>query len=276
MTLSTEFTFSVGDDEFFGRRWIAAGEPKGAVGIVHGYGEHCGRYDQVARYFAGRGYEVYSYDQRGHGQSPGERAYIDNFDHYVGDLSVFLDFLMPQLTLPFFLMGQSMGGLVLARYAVQHAAPARGLIFSSAALAVSRDISPMLQRVSGVLGAMAPRLPVVPLDTSGFSRDPAVALAYQRDPLVHHGKVMAGTGAAILSATRDIQERMSAISLPLLILHGTADPICEPEGSRKLYGQAAAVDKTLKLYEGGYHELYNDLVKEEMLADIVSWLDARV
>jgi len=173
-------------------------------------------------------------------------------------------------------MGQSMGGLVLAQYAVQYAAPARGLIFSSAALAVSRDISPMLQKVSGVLGTMAPRLPVVPLDTSGFSRDPAVALAYQRDPLVYHGKVMAGTGAAILSATRDLQSKMGLISLPLLILHGLADPICEPEASRKLYALSASSDKTLKLYEGGYHELYNDLVKEEMLADVVNWLDARV
>ena len=261
----------------FERRWLPAGGWKAGVVLCHGYAEHSGRYQRVAAHLNEHGYAVFALDLRGYGKSPGERAFISSFDLYVDDLAAYIQYVRPEIEpRPIFLMGHSMGGLVLALYAATRAPSARGLVFSSPLLRVSDDVSPFLQRISGVVGALLPRLAVLRMETAAVSRDPEAVREYEADPLVYHGKILARTGAEITRATNRIQRHMEDIALPLIAIHGTGDRLCDCRGSQQLCDRAQSRDKTLRLFEGGYHELFNDLEKERFLAELTQWLGARV
>jgi alpha-beta hydrolase superfamily lysophospholipase len=259
------------------RQWVSDGTAKANLVIVHGYGEHCGRYEDKAAILNAGGYAVHSFDLTGYGKSAGKKAFIPAFAHYLDDLESFLGFKAAAFAgKPLFLMGQSMGGLIVALYAATRTTTAAGMILCSPSLRISDDVSPLLQKLSGVVGALAPMLPILPLETGAFSRDPAIADDYEKDPLVYHGRIRARTGAEIIRGVRAARENMDKIALPLLILHGTADRLCDPRGSRDLYARAASSDKTLRMFEEGYHELFNDLEKKAVMNTIVGWLDRHV
>lgn len=261
----------------FTQRW-QADAARAAVLLVHGYAEHSGRYAHVARYLQARGTSVYTYDQRGFGRSDGRRALVTSFDRLLDDLQRVIDRTRRHLSddVPLFLMGHSMGGAVCALYAIERTQAFQGLILSSPAVEVDDDIAPVLRHLAGVIGRLAPTLPTIRTPDDAISRDPAVIAAAEADPLNYHGRVLAGTGAAFLRAAQRIQTHMAAIALPLLVFHGTADKLTDPGASRMLYEQARSPDKTLNLYDGLYHETLNEPEKEQVLADIVDWLDARV
>jgi len=166
-----------------------------------------------------------------------------------------------------------MGGAIVTRYVLTRQPRLRGVLLSGAALEVSKEISPLLQRLSSVIGAWAPTLKTIKLDSKAVSRDPAVVEAYEQDPLNYHGATYARTGAELIRTTSLIQQDMEQFRLPVLIMHGTADRLTEPDGSRELHRRAAAADKTLKLYEGLYHELINEPEKEQVMQDILAWMD---
>jgi len=258
------------------RQWTPDISARGAIALVHGYADHGGRYAWVASHLTQAGFAVSAIDLRGHGASPGDRAYIASFDQIVDDVARYAEAVRGQFNgLPLFVMGHSMGGLIVALYAATRKPSLDGLILSSPLLKVSDDVSPFLQRISGVVGALLPRLAVLPLDTDAISRDPEAVRGYAGDPLVYHGRIMARTGAEMTRAANRIQACMEDIVLPWLALHGTADRLCDVNGSRQLYARSRSDDKALKLFDGGYHELFNDLEKDTFMAEIVSWLRAR-
>ena len=178
--------------------------------------------------------------------------------------------------MPLFLFGHSMGGALCALYAIERSQAFRGLILSSPAVEVDDDIAPLLRNVAGVLGALLPTLPTIRTPDDAISRDPAVVAAAEADPLSYHGRVLARTGAQFIRTAERIQEHMAAIALPLLVFHGTADKLTSPHASRMLYEHARSADKTLNLYEGLYHETFNEPEKEQVLRDVAAWIEARI
>jgi len=263
--------------ELFERGWEPESLARACVVHLHGYGEHCSRYAEMARVLNGAGFSVHTYDQRGFGRSPGKRGYINDFDVLLTDLDAFLAHVKPRIAdRPWFLMGHSMGGLVLASYVETHCVDARGLIFSSSFLAFNDSVPPFLLKLADILGALAPWLPVSSIDNTRLSRDAKVVAEAERDPLSYHGSVRARTGAQFNAAIARARAGLHRINAPLYIIHGSDDALVPVHGSKFLYERCGSKDKTLKIYEGGYHELWNDLDKQAVFAGICEWLAARL
>lgn len=250
---------------------------KAVVILAHGYAEHVGRYSAFAEQLAEAGYAVAALDHRGHGKSEGERANIQVFRQYADDLLRFIETLWePYPNRPFFLFGHSMGGVIASQLALEHPHKVSGLILSSPYLKNAVPVSPLLIRFSGVLGQLLPSLPLVKLNTAGLSRDKAVVQAYENDPLVYTGAAKARLAAELYAAGAYVAQRASAITLPTLILHGSADPIADVAGAQAFYEVLGSQDKTLKIIDGAYHELLNDLDKAQVSALILAWLQAHI
>ncbi|WP_263787175.1 alpha/beta hydrolase [Salinibacter grassmerensis] len=258
------------------RQWMPSGPPKAHVLLVHGYAEHCGRYDHVADALVGQGAAVHAYDQRGHGRSEGRQAYVDHFEQYLADLDAFRLHVAPEDEKPVVLFGHSMGGLVTLLYVLNRRPEVHGLLLSAPAIEVNPDLAPVLRRTAQVLGRFAPTLPTVRSPQGSISRDPAVLEDAMNDPLNYHGRTLARTGAELLRAGNEAQHRLHELTTPFLVFHGTADPLVSPTGSRHLHEQASAPDKTLKLYDGLYHETLNEPEREHVLGDVSTWLAERL
>lgn len=271
---TSEGTFSApGGPQLLERAWLPAGAPRAAIVLVHGYAEHSGRYAYAGAALARRGYAVHALDLRGHGRSDGDRAYVRSFAEYMVDVRAFLARVNGRADgRPVFLLGHSMGATIVAlTLAVDHPS-LRGALLSGAA--ISR--APRIVRVIiALLGRIAPRLPLIRLKASDVSRDPAVVEKYDNDPLVHRGRIRAGLAAAMSRAVQRIERDAPSITLPLLIMHGAVDALANPAGSIALHERAGSTDKTLKLYEGLAHEILNEPEKDQVIADIAAWLDAR-
>jgi alpha-beta hydrolase superfamily lysophospholipase len=236
-----------------------------------------GRYDHVARTFTEQGATVHAYDQRGHGHSDGRRAYVASFERYLDDLDRFLDHVRAQTPdVPLFLFGHSMGGLVVLKYVLDRNPSPRGLLLSAPAIQINPDLAPLVRRIAQFIGRWFPTLPTTRSPQGAISRDPDVVAEAQNDPLNYHGRVLARTGAEMLRAGRDVQTNLSALDDPFLVIHGTADRLATPSWSQRLYEQAVSDDKTIHLYEGLYHETFNEPEQDEVLHDLGTWLDAHV
>lgn len=258
--------------------WLPMDPARAVVVLVHGFGEHSGRYRAVGRRLADAGFAAYAADHRGHGQTSGRRANIERMSLVVDDLSSFVDFAVARGPgLPVFLIGHSMGGLIALQYATEAGtAEIDGLVVSGPAVEVTVG-SALLKRIAGVLSAVVPDLGVADLKADDkISRDPEVVRAYQQDPLVHHGKVPARTGAEILVTAEALPDRLTRLRLPLLLLHGSEDRLCAPEGSAMVHERVASADKTLRRYQGLYHEVFNEPEKDEVLTDVVTWIEERL
>jgi len=256
--------------------WRPQSEPRASVVVLHGLCEHSSRYNEVAQFLTAQGYAVDTFDLRGHGKSEGIKSYIESFDNYLKDLDVFLNRVRLRLpNKPVFLLGHSMGGGICSMYCITRQPDIRGVILSAPTVKISKDISPFFQKISPMLSRLFPKLPTVKLETAALSRDPEILKKRNNDPLVYQGRILLRTGAEILQATRLIQTQMERISLPLLILHGTEDRFADVEGSKMLYDGVKERDKTLKLYDGLFHEIMNEPEKEQVLHDIVTWMKDR-
>jgi acylglycerol lipase len=259
-------------------RWAAAGARRATVALVHGLAEHAGRYATLAGRLNAAGIELIAIDLRGHGSAPGRRARIERFDDYLLDTEALLSVAAHE-TWPLFLMGHSMGGAIAALYAIERLPGSghrlAGLILSSPALAPGRDVPQWMLTMSQIISRVWPGFPAMKIDAALLSRNPEIVEANRNDPLVHHGSIPARTGAEILLAMARIERGRADLRVPLLVYHGTADKLTEPEGSRAFGQHAGSPDKTLTLHEASYHETMNDLDRDRVIGELIAWIQAR-
>lgn len=263
----------VGGLNIFTRSWRpSTGKPRAVVVIVPGFNSHSGQYFWVADQFVAQGLAVYALDLRGRGKSDGERYYVDQFADYVSDVATFItQTKAKEPGLPVFLLGHSAGGVVSCIFTLEHQAELTGLICESFAHEVpAPDFA--LAALKG-LSHIAPHAHVLKLNNEDFSRDPKVVEAMNNDPLIANETQPTKTVAEMVRADERLKKEFPQITLPVLIMHGTLDKATKPSGSQRFYDMAGSTDKTLKLYEGHYHDLLNDIDKEVVMADIQQWID---
>lgn len=256
----------------FRRGWMPE-RARASVLVVHGFGEHSGRYEHVGQWLAERGFAVHAYDHRGHGRSAGRRCHVDRFDEYLDDLAVVLEQVRADAPeTPLFLIGHSMGGLVVATFARERSPSVCGVVLSGAALAVPEGNSRI--RIARLIRAVLPRLRLsAGLDLAGLSTDPRVLAAYLADPLVER-KMTASLAVELLGAVARTGPGGADVALPLLVLHGGDDSICASEGSERF--AAAARTARLIRYRGLRHEIFNEPSFRDVLADVASFFEERL
>jgi lysophospholipase len=241
--------------------WLPEKKAKAVLLIAHGFAEHSGRYGNVVNRFVPEGYAVYAPDHRGHGRSDGERVKVDDFHDYVKDLKTFFDIVRKENPKSkIFLIGHSMGSVIALLYAIEYQKELAGLVTSGGGL--TRPTDP----------PMPPRKPGEPLPTAMLSRDPAVIKAYENDPLVYRGPIP--SGFSMFSMASKLYDMVLLIKLPALIMAGNGGP--DGARSRVLYERIGSKDKTLKLYEGLLHEIFNEPEHPQVLADLEAWLKPRL
>jgi alpha-beta hydrolase superfamily lysophospholipase len=275
--LELRHTSARGTSRLYRQSWLPDGPPRAALVLVHGLGEHSGRYEYLAAHCTARGYAVHAVDHYGHGRSEGLRGHVERFSVYLDGLRALRDDVRGQhADLPLFLLGHSMGGLIAAAFLGEDQASFRGCVLSGPALRSDAEPPKLAMALVRLISWLAPTAPLIGLDPSGVSRDPAVVKAYMNDPLVHHGKATARLIAELSSTMRATLAAAPAIGLPLLVLHGDADVLTSPAGSQALCDAAASADKTLKLYPGLYHEIFNEPERDQVLGDMSTWLEAHL
>lgn len=262
--------------QIYYQAWLPAGAVKAVLLVIHGIGEHSGRYSNVADYFVPLGYAVYALDHIGHGKSAGRREFVDRFTDFTDTLAIYLKFVAGwQEGKPIFILGHSMGGTIALTYLLDHQRDFTGALISAPAVMVGQTITPVTITLGKILARLAPRLGLISLDANALSRDLHVVEAYLNDPLVFHGKTPARLGAELLSAMQRITAGAGRLTLPLLVLQGAADTLVDPAGAQMLYEKAGSSDKTIRIYDGLYHEVFNEPEREHVLKDVEEWLAAR-
>ena len=216
--------------------WLPEGTPRAILLVVPGLAEHSGRYMNLVHYFVPRGYAICGLDHRGHGKSEGLRCHIDKFSDYLTDLKAFFDIIRGGHSgTRIFLVGHSMGATVALAYTVQHQKDLAGVVLSGVGLKAGSSITPLQRAAVPIVSRLFPKMGVSVLDATAISQDKAVVDAYVNDPLVYRGKIRARLGAEMLKTIQKLPSQVSTVSLPILIMHGTRDRLCDPEGSRLLY-----------------------------------------
>ena len=267
----------VRDTNIFYQSWLPEGDTLGVLFVVHGIGEHSGRYMNLVNHFVPLGYAVYAIDHIGHGNSDGTRVFIENFADFTGTLKTYFDMVSAwQPGKPIFLVGHSMGGLISSVYLLEHQDEFAGAVISAPAIKVSDSISPATILAGRIFSAIAPKLGILALDATAICSDPAVVQAYLDDPLVYNGKITARLAAEMLGAMQRVTREVGKVHLPLLVVQGSADKLVDPAGSQMLYEQASSNDKTLKIYEGFYHEVFNEPGRAQVLGDVQTWLERQL
>jgi len=271
-----ESSFKTADGlNIFTRSWKPEGTPRAVIALVHGFNAHSGYMIWPGEQFAAHGLAAYALDLRGRGRSDGERFFIEKFSDYTGDVDQLVEIARAENPgLPVYVLGHSAGGVIASTYVFEHQDTIAGLICESFALDVGiPDVAALL--IKGI-SHLSPHLHIFTLKNEIFSRDPEAVAAMNADPLIKGESQPAETSAELIKAAEALKENMKQFQRPVLIIHGTADKATRYQGSQLFYDNAGSTDKTLKLYEGHYHDLLNDLGKEGVMADIQSWLDARI
>jgi alpha-beta hydrolase superfamily lysophospholipase len=256
------------------RHWLPAKRPSSILVIVPGFNSHSGYYEWTGNQLTAAGIAVYALDLRGRGNSDGERFFVNQFADYVRDVTGLIGAVKGEIAgVPIFLLGHSAGGVISCLYAVDRQSEIAGLICESFAfeLPAPEFALAVLKGVSH----LAPHAHVLRLNNEDFSRDPATVARMNADPLIAHESQSTKTVAELVRADERLKKEFALITLPLLILHGRADKAAKPEGSQVFYERAGSRDKTLKLYDGTYHDPLNDLDKETVISDVKAWLLAR-
>ena len=253
--------------------WLPEGTPRDQVIIAHGYAEHAGRYDAVARLLTARGFAVHALDHHGHGKSQGARAVIERFAQADADIDTLIDRVRGDSGLATVkLIGHSMGGSLALNYALDHQAKLSGLVLSGPAIG---GALPTIQRwLLALVSAVAPRTGMIALDAKAVSRDPAVVADYLADPLVFRGKVPARTAHEMYRAISSYPVRIGALAVPCLLMHGDADTLVSAVDAAPLFQRIASRDKTIRIWPGLFHEIFNEPEREEVLALTAEWLEA--
>lgn len=260
-----ESYFEGSEGRIFYRRWHPVAPPVRIVVIVHGYAEHGGRYAHVADELCRRGAVVYAEDHLGHGRSGGERALITDFEHVVDDLQALARIARTDHPdLPVVLVGHSMGGLLAGRLAQRQPGAVVGVAFGGAVIGDWQWAREVLHR---------PELPHIPFDPAALSRDLAVGAAYAADPLVYHGQYKRRLLEAEVEALDRFQRELPALTMPVLFMHGSADPFVPFERSLQAVRDMPTDDVTVHIYEGARHEVLNESNRDEVIGHLAAWID---
>ena len=266
-----------GDFNLYWRCWLPDGQVKAIILVAHGLGEHISRYNNLANNVVPLGYAVYGLDHQGHGKSEGTRVFVERFQVYLDDLYTLYSMVSKDNPgKKMVLYGHSMGGLIAVDYAVKHQQDLAGLVISAPALKPGESITAATIAMARILSAITPKLGVQALDSTYLSHDKAVVEAYDKDPLVYRGKITARLGSELFTAMKAMGSQMQFITLPLLILQGSEDKLVNQDGAKTLYEKAGSKDKTLKIYEGFYHEVHNEPGNARVFADIEAWLASHI
>lgn len=260
----------------FGRRW-PVDAPRAAVAIVHGYAEHCGRYDHVAAMLNALGLDVFALDLRGHGRSDGARGHAGHYDEYLDDVRALLDEIRrssPARRL--LILGHSNGGLITLLYSTDPAPDVMACIVTAPFLGTAMKVPGWKASLGRIMSTIYPKLSLPSgLPTHGLSHDPAVVRAYETDPLVFP-TATAGWFTAAVAAQERVRREASRISLPILVMQGTADPLVDASLARPLFDSLGSKDKRYVDYPGFYHEIMNEVEKARVLDDIRAWIEPRL
>jgi alpha-beta hydrolase superfamily lysophospholipase len=243
---------------------------------LHGLGDHSGLYPTLASYFPAHRVALYAYDMRGNGRSPGQRAYVRRWDEYLGDLHAFLAWVREREgKKPIFVLGNSLGGLVVLEYALHRPAELSGVIAAAPPLG-KVGVPPLLMALGRVMSRVWPRFSLeVGMDLSGLARDPAVVETLVSDPHFHR-KGTARLSTEVTAAIDRVQAQASSLAVPLLVLHGSADRMVPPDGSRRFFARVRFPDREFREYPGAYHGLFADLNHEEVIHDLHHWIEAHL
>lgn len=261
----------------FTRSWMPESGLRGLVLLVHGVAEHSGRYRHVAEALTGQGYGVYTLDLRGHGESPGRRSFVERYTQYLDDLAVYLEEIKTAHPgVPVVILGHSMGGIITLAFTRRHQEALAGMITSGAPVDLGAITPGLLQAVARPLANVIPVLPMVGFDAADMSRDPAVRTAYDNDPLNYRGKLTVRQAVEMVNMADDARAGLPAIQIPCLCMHGGADKVVQPSALDVLAAELGTADKTIKHYDGLFHEIFNEVEKDVVLADVLTWLDARL
>jgi alpha-beta hydrolase superfamily lysophospholipase len=267
----------VRDTGIYYQGWLPEGDAKAVLLVVHGLGDHSGRYMNIVNHFVPLGCAVYGLDHIGHGKSEGTREYVEQFADFTDTLAIFHSMVEEwQTGKPVFLFGHSMGGLITSYHLLDCEDRITGAVISAPLVKIDDSVSPMIMTLNKILSRLAPRLGLVKVDATGISQDPDVVSAYVNDPLVYHGKTPARLGAELLSAMQRVTADAAKITHPLIVVQGSADSLVDPSGAQMLYDKASSEDKTLKIYEGLFHEVFNEPGRDRVLDDVESWLGSRL
>jgi alpha-beta hydrolase superfamily lysophospholipase len=262
--------------QLFYRAWLPEEGRRSAVLVnLHGLGDHSGLYPTLATHFPDRGIAVYAYDMRGNGRSPGQRAYVRSWDEYRGDLHAFVELVRErERGSPLFLLGNSLGGLVVLDYALHRPGGLAGVAVAAPPLG-KLGVPPILMALGRVMSRIIPRFSLqVGMDLTGLARDPAVVQAVISDPLFHR-RGTARLSTEVTAAIARVQALAGSLSVPLLILHGSADRMVPPDGSREFFSKVSFSDREFREYPGAYHGLFVDTGYQQVLADLEHWIEAR-
>ncbi len=273
--MTKSFFEGVGGLKIATTSWRPASTPRAVMVLVHGFNAHSGYMAWAGEQFAARGLAAYALDLRGRGESAGERFYVEKFSDYLTDVNTLVSQARSEYPgLPIYLLGHSAGGVIAASYVFEHQHEIAGLVCESFAFDVG--LPHLVQLALEGVGYLAPHVHVFSLHNEDFSRDPHAVARMNNDPLIAKESQPAETAAEMLKAAERLKTNMPTFTVPVLIIHGTADKATRPAGSQYFYDHAASSDKTLRLYDGHFHDLLNDVDKEKVLSDVQAWLDARI
>lgn len=270
-----ESSFAAADGlQLFEQRWLPEGAPRAVFVLVHGLKDHSSRYGELAAALTARGLAVHAADLRGHGKSGGKRVVIKRFDEYLDDFDLVVGRAREAHPgVPVFFFGHSMGGAIVALYAATRKPEVAGVLTTGAALMPGSGVSPVLVKVTKALGALFPGLKIFKTANSDFSRDPAVVKAMDNDPLILNTSAPARVASELLKSMDRNRAAAPSLTAPILAMHGSADKLTNPEGSRQLIARAGSRDKTLKIYDGFVHDLVHEPGHEAVLQDMASWIE---
>jgi alpha-beta hydrolase superfamily lysophospholipase len=267
----------IGEKDFriYYQSWLPDQDPKAIVQIFHGFGEHSGRYMNVVNELIPLNYGIYINDHRGHGKSDGTTNYVESFDLFIEDEKTFHDLIKKQHPdIPIFVLGHSMGSAIAIYFAEKYQELLQGLILSGTGIRLGEEISPFLKFMSKIMAKLAPKMKIdTKLNPESLSHDPVVVKNYKEDPLVHYQKITTRLGNEMLKRFRNLKEVLMNLELPLLVQVGSEDVAIQ--GIEELEGSFKMEDKTIKVYDGLYHEVYNEIKeeREKVLEDLVYLLE---
>ena len=254
--------------------WLPESPPRAILLIIHGLNEHSGRYQHLAEYFTGAGFGVYGFDLIGHGKSDGTRSFVRNFATFTNPILTILDLITEQHPdLPIYLTGHSLGGLIGAKFLIDHQDKISGAILSGSLVSVPEYVSDLTIKIGTIISKIIPKFRLIGIDKSGLSRDPQVVANYINDPLVYNGKSTARISSVINDGISYVEEKGSTISSPILILHGGQDRICDPSWSTYLHNLVSSQQNQLIIYDELFHEIYNEPEQETVFKDVLNWLN---